>query len=140
MAKKKAASAVDRKIKELQDYISLKQRVLDGLNSLSATERKFLARARKELKQLKKQTPQKVYNVYFVDPENGSECIGVFGKRPAAVKFIKEEFWKSLDTGDRLRRVLPNTFVHEPDYENTGKRATATNYEHMYHWTIEEVG
>jgi hypothetical protein len=48
----------------------------------------------------------------------------------------KDKFYEIHDTGDRLRKVAANVFVLEPDYENTGEKATADNYKHFYHWIV----
>lgn len=138
MAKKAA-----NKIKELKEYISFKQRILDGLNALSSGERKALAQARRELKQLlktEKKELQKLYEVAFYNPDEKYPALATFENRSAAVKHIKEKSRDMLDTGDCLRKVKPHIYVLEPDYKNTGERATDTNYKHMYHWIIEEVG
>jgi hypothetical protein len=41
------------------------------------------------------------------------------------------------DTGDRLRKVAPTIFVLEPDYQNTGEKASLDNYKHFYHWIVQ---
>lgn len=80
----------------------------------------------------------KIYRVTYYPPER-SPTVTEFDKRPAALRYIREQFWDMLDTGDRLRRVKPGVYVLEDDYEATGERATADNYLHMYHWTLDEI-
>ena len=80
------------------------------------------------------------FSVTFVDPEDGPKHVGDYSKFSLAKKVIKDQFNKLLDTGDRLRQVRMGVFVLEEDYENTGKRATATNYKDFYYWRVDEVG
>ena len=87
----------------------------------------------------KPKKPMKIYQVSCFSPETDQVGYVVFEKRPAALRYIKEQFWDQLDTGDRLRRIKPNIYVHEEDYECTGERDTADNYKHMYYWTLDEI-
>jgi len=75
--------------------------------------------------------------IIFVDPDIGAKQVGKAGNPEEAKKIIKAKFNEMYDTGDRLRKVAANIFVLEPDYENTGERATADNYKHFYHWVIQ---
>lgn len=54
-----------------------------------------------------------------------------------ALKIIKNNSDQMYDEGDHLRKISSNIYVHEPDYKNTGERASANNYKHMYHWIIK---
>lgn len=79
-----------------------------------------------------------VYTVVFYNA--GDETYKTIAKVRSpekALQIIKSKFNEMYDTGDRLRKVAPNIYVLEPDYENTGERATADNYDHMYHWVIK---
>lgn len=75
--------------------------------------------------------------IVFVDPDNGAKVVGKANDPGQAKKIIQDKFYEIHDTGDRLRKVAANIFVLEPDYENTGERATADNYEHFYHWIVQ---
>lgn len=75
--------------------------------------------------------------IIFVDPNTGAKTVGRASSPEQAKKIIKDKFYEIYDSGDRLRKVAPNIFVLEPDYENTGEKASADNYEHMYHWIIK---
>ena len=75
--------------------------------------------------------------VIFVDPDMGAKTIGKAVNPEEAKKIIKAKFDEMYDTGDRLRKVAPNIFVLEPDYRNTGERASSDNYKHFYHWIIQ---
>ena len=75
--------------------------------------------------------------IVFVDPDNGAKVVGKANSSAQAKKIIQDKFNEIYDTGDRLRKVAANIFVLEPDYENTGERATADNYEHFYHWIVQ---
>jgi hypothetical protein len=77
--------------------------------------------------------------VIFVDPDMGAKAVGKASNPEEAKKIIKAKFDEMYDTGDRLRKVAPNIFVLEPDYQNTGERASADNYKHMYHWIIKQA-
>ena len=78
-----------------------------------------------------------VLKVIFVDPNMGSKAVGKAGNPDEAKKIIKAKFDEMYDTGDHLRKVAPNIFVLEPDYRNTGERASSDNYKHFYHWIIQ---
>jgi hypothetical protein len=74
--------------------------------------------------------------IIFVDPDKGAKTVGQASGPDQAKKIIKDKFYEIHDTGDRLRKVAANIFVLEPDYENTGEKATADNYKHFYHWIV----
>ena len=75
--------------------------------------------------------------VVFVDPSVGVKAVGKANSPEEAKKIIKSKFDEIYDTGDRLRKVAPNIFVLEPDYQNTGERASSDNYKHFYHWIVQ---
>jgi len=75
--------------------------------------------------------------VVFVDPDMGAKVIGKAVDPEEAKKISKAKFDEMYDTGDRLRKVAPNIFVLEPDYQNTGEKASLDNYKHFYHWIIQ---
>jgi hypothetical protein len=75
--------------------------------------------------------------IIFVDPDMGAKVLGKASNPEEAKKIIRDKFNEIYDTGDHLRKVAPNIFVLEPDYRNTGERASPDNYKHMYHWIIQ---
>jgi hypothetical protein len=79
----------------------------------------------------------KTYKVIFVDPDAGEEVIGNVNAPKEVTKIIRDKFNSMYDTGDRLRKVAPNIFVLEPDYQNTGEKASLDNYKHFYHWIVQ---
>ena len=78
-----------------------------------------------------------ILKIIFVDPDMGAKVVGKASNPEEAKKIIRDKFNEIYDTGDRLRKVAPNIFVLEPDYRNTGERASSDNYKHMYHWIIQ---
>ena len=80
------------------------------------------------------------YDIVFYNAGDDTHNTIAMADSPAkALEIIKKEFYDIYDTGDRLRRVAPNIFVMEPDYENTGERATIDNYDSMYHWIVKQA-
>ncbi len=77
-----------------------------------------------------------ILKIIFVDPDKGDKTVGQASNADEAKKIIKDKFYEIHDTGDRLRKVAANIFVLEPDYENTGEKASADNYKHFYHWIV----
>jgi len=77
------------------------------------------------------------YTVVFVDPHAVPKVVGKFNSVVEAKQLIRDSFNDMYDTGDHLRNVAPGIYVLEEDYRNTGKRATAKNYKHFYHWIIQ---
>ena len=75
--------------------------------------------------------------IIFVDPDMGAKVLGKASNPEEAKKIIRDKFNEIYDTGDHLRKVAPNIFVLEPDYRNTGERASSDNYKHFYHWIIQ---
>ena len=80
------------------------------------------------------------YSIVFYNAgDDTHKTIAMADSPEKALKIIKNAFYDIHDTGDRLRRVAPNIFVMEPDYENTGERATIDNYDSMYHWIVKQA-
>ena len=81
-----------------------------------------------------------VHDIVFYNAGDDTHNTIATADSPAkALEIIKQAFYDIYDTGDRLRRVAPNIFVMEPDYENTGERATIDNFDSMCHWIVKQA-